>query len=80
MRATSPCTGSAKSRVRDFLCDDTHILTFVLGLSPNRVKPYKVNDRLIDQAVELKHGKSMKSFNMDRISNSQFTRVSAISQ
>ncbi|KAF6751157.1 hypothetical protein DFP72DRAFT_816916 [Ephemerocybe angulata] len=46
----------------------------IQSLSPNRVKPYKVNDRLIDQAVELKHGKSMKSFNMDRISNSQFTR------
>lgn len=46
-----------------------------VDLVSDGVKPYKVNDRAINHAVELKHGKSIKVFNMDRISNSPFTDV-----
>lgn len=44
-------------------------------LAVETVKPYKVNERIVNQAVVLKHGKSTKIFNMDRISNAQFTDV-----
>lgn len=46
----------------------------VQSLSETPVKPYKINDRMIDLALDLKHGKAQKAFNMDRISNSQFTK------
>ncbi|KAG2007226.1 hypothetical protein CC2G_014939 [Coprinopsis cinerea AmutBmut pab1-1] len=46
----------------------------IQGIAPKPVKPYKVNDRLINQAVELKHGQSVREFSMDRISNSDFTQ------
>jgi len=39
------------------------------------VKTYKLGNRTYDRAVELKHGQSIKQFNMDRISNSHFTPV-----
>jgi RNA polymerase-associated protein RTF1 len=39
------------------------------------VKPYKINDKMINQAFELKHGKSMRTFNMDKVSNGPFTDV-----
>ena len=43
----------------------------------NLVKPYKVNDVLTDQEFDLKHGKSTKTWPMDKVSNSPFTDVSA---
>ncbi|TEB25534.1 hypothetical protein FA13DRAFT_1756583 [Coprinellus micaceus] len=48
---------------------------YLIGNEENQpiYRPYKVNDRAINHAVELKHGKSIKVFNMDRISNSPFT-------
>jgi len=42
------------------------------------VKPYKVNDQTVDQAFELKHGKSAKIFNMDKVSNAPFVDVRRI--
>lgn len=45
----------------------------ITDLVSESVKPYKVNERSVNQAVELKHGKSVKVFNMDRISNSTFS-------
>jgi len=41
-------------------------------LSAETVKPYKVNDKLVNQSFNLKHGKSIKSFNMDKVSNGPF--------
>lgn len=40
------------------------------------MKPYKINDKTINQAFELKHGKSMRTFNMDKVSNGAITDVS----
>ncbi|PPQ76853.1 hypothetical protein CVT26_002304 [Gymnopilus dilepis] len=44
----------------------------VQNLAPDLVKPYKVNDKTLNQAFELKHGKSVKTFNMDKVSNAPF--------
>ena len=41
------------------------------------VKPYKVNNQMIDQSLELKHGSACKTWNMDKVSNSPFTLVRA---
>ncbi|KAF8624657.1 hypothetical protein AX17_006988 [Amanita inopinata Kibby_2008] len=41
-------------------------------LAADLVKPYKINDRTVNQAFELKHGKSVKVFTMDKVSNGQF--------
>ena len=44
-------------------------------LSAETVKPYKVNDKLVNQVLDLKHGKSIRSFNMDKVSNGPFVEV-----
>lgn len=44
-----------------------------LGLEP--VKPYKIDDKSIDRNFELKHGKSLKWFSLDKVSNSGFHAV-----
>ena len=49
-------------------------------LAVDLVKPYKINDRMVDQAFELKHGKSVKVFAMDKVSNGPFTDVSGYVQ
>lgn len=46
-----------------------------VDLAPDLVKPYKVNEKTINQAFELKHGKSIKTFNMDKVSNASFMEV-----
>lgn len=38
--------------------------------------PYKVNGQLVDYEFKLKHGSSEKKFQIDKISNSEFTDVS----
>ncbi|TFK29461.1 hypothetical protein FA15DRAFT_582199 [Coprinopsis marcescibilis] len=54
--------------------EDVYRICEVQELSPNPVKPYNVNDRMINLAVNLKHGKALKQFNMDRISNSDISQ------
>lgn len=44
----------------------------VINLGANLVRPYKVNDQTVNQMLELKHGKSVKSFTMDKVSNAIF--------
>jgi len=39
------------------------------------VKPYKINDRTVNQTLELQHGKSIKAFLMDKVSNSKIDPV-----
>ncbi|KAF9012012.1 hypothetical protein BDQ17DRAFT_1420408 [Cyathus striatus] len=36
-------------------------------------KPYRINDKFVDQQLELKHGKAVKAWAMDKISNAPFT-------
>ncbi|KAL4076824.1 hypothetical protein V8B97DRAFT_1504104 [Scleroderma yunnanense] len=43
----------------------------IINLGPNLVKPYKINERIVNQTLELKHGKSIKAFLMDKVSNSK---------
>ncbi|CAL1710020.1 unnamed protein product [Somion occarium] len=45
----------------------------VVNLGANLVKPYKINDRTINQVLELKHGAAIKTWAMDKVSNSPFT-------
>ena len=49
--------------------------SFHLDLGANLTKPYKINDTTVNQTLELKHGKSLKAFNMDKVSNAPFTEV-----
>jgi len=44
----------------------------IMNLGPDLVKPYKINDKTVNQALELRHGKSVRLFNMDKVSNSPF--------
>lgn len=44
-------------------------------LGVNLVKPYKINDRMVNQTLELQHGKSIKAFLMDKVSNSKIDSV-----
>ncbi|TBU25363.1 plus-3-domain-containing protein [Dichomitus squalens] len=44
----------------------------VVDLPEATVKPYKVNDQLVNQELELKHGGSTRRFAMDKISNGPF--------
>ncbi|KAF8743558.1 hypothetical protein AX14_002107 [Amanita brunnescens Koide BX004] len=44
----------------------------VSNLAADLVKPYKINDTTVNQAFELKHGKSIRVFNMDKVSNGLF--------
>jgi Plus-3 domain len=41
------------------------------------VKPYMIDDKTVNQTIDLKHGKSIRSFWMDKVSNSQFLPVGA---
>jgi RNA polymerase-associated protein RTF1 len=41
------------------------------------VRPYVVEGNTLDQTLELRHGASVKAFQMDRISNAPFTDVRA---
>lgn len=52
-------------------------LNLKLDLAPDFVKPYKINDKMINQAFELMHGKSVRIFNMDKVSNGPFLEVGA---
>lgn len=49
-------------------------------LAVDLVKPYKINETTVNQAFELKHGKSIRVFNMDKVSNGPFVDVSWPSQ
>ena len=51
---------------------------FFVDLAPDFVKPYKVNDKTMNQAFELRHGKSLKVFMMDKVSNGPFLEVKGI--
>ncbi|KAL7284626.1 hypothetical protein ACG7TL_001922 [Trametes sanguinea] len=44
----------------------------VVDIAPNLVKPYLVNDQMVNQELELKHGSSTRNFGMDRVSNAPF--------
>ncbi|TFY72575.1 hypothetical protein EVG20_g443 [Dentipellis fragilis] len=44
------------------------------NLAVNLVKPYKINDQYSNQEFELKHGKSVKAFPMDKVSNSPYSQ------
>ncbi|KAG2359874.1 hypothetical protein BDR07DRAFT_1462286 [Suillus spraguei] len=46
----------------------------IQNLGVNLTKPYKINDVTVNQTLELKHGKSLKAFHMDKVSNSPFTQ------
>ncbi|KAF8502950.1 plus-3-domain-containing protein [Hysterangium stoloniferum] len=46
----------------------------IIGLAPEPVKPYKVNDVAVNRMVELKHGNSVRMFPMDKISDSPFSQ------
>lgn len=51
------------------------VVELLRDLGPDLVKPYKVNDKTVNQALELRHGKSVRLFNMDKVSNGPFLPV-----
>ena len=51
------------------------IINGFVDLAQDLVKPYKVNDKTMNQAFELRHGKSLKVFMMDKVSNGPFLEV-----
>lgn len=51
------------------------IVETIVELGIDAVKPYKIDDKIIDRNFELKHGKSVKWFSMDKASNSEFLMV-----
>lgn len=53
----------------------TAIQPYAEDLGATLVKPYAINDQMVDRTLELKHGKSTKVFNMDKVSNSDFDLV-----
>ncbi|CDO72114.1 hypothetical protein BN946_scf184962.g57 [Trametes cinnabarina] len=44
----------------------------VVDIAANLVKPYKVDEQLVNQELELKHGGSTRKFTMDKVSNAPF--------
>jgi RNA polymerase-associated protein RTF1 len=52
--------------------------TFLLDLGAELSKPYKVNNQLVNQTLELKHGMAVKAFQMDKVSNVGFQAVSVL--
>ncbi|KAI0315298.1 hypothetical protein OF83DRAFT_365195 [Amylostereum chailletii] len=46
----------------------------IQSLAASLVKPYQVNNQTVNQAFDLKHGKSAKTFPMDKVSNSPVTQ------
>jgi len=57
--------GGAEDNVVYRICE-------ISNLAADLVKPYKINDRTVNQAFELKHGKSVRVFTMDKVSNGAF--------
>lgn len=56
----------------NFLATALALVKLWKDLSKETVKPYKVNDKLVNQGFDLKHGTSIRSFNMDKVSNGPF--------
>lgn len=55
------------------------VFDHVQDLGADLVKPYAINnERVVNQTLDLKHGKSVKAFNMDRISNAAFMAVCGV--
>jgi RNA polymerase-associated protein RTF1 len=46
-------------------------------LGADLVKPYTIDDKTVNQTVDLRHGNSVKAFLMDKVSNSEFIPVGA---
>jgi hypothetical protein len=75
----SDMPGQQCVRTNAFLLRVPNTLTFAspfADLAPDFVKPYKINEKMINQAFELKHGKSIRTFNTDNMSNWPFAKVS----
>lgn len=57
--------------------DVVPVVKMVEDLGTDVVKPYKIDDMTVNRTVDLKHGKSVRSFLMDKVSNSEFIPVGA---
>lgn len=68
------CEITSACVLRYFLFASVEVL---VGIGPDPVKPYKIDDKSINQLIELRHGKSMRLFTMDKVSNSAFLPVGA---
>jgi RNA polymerase-associated protein RTF1 len=53
------------------------VIKMLEDLGVDIVKPYMIDDKTVNQTFELKHGKSIRLFLMDKVSNSQFLPVGA---
>ena len=60
---------------------ESHVINsmpFITDLGPDLVKPYRIDDQLVDRNLELKHGNAQKVFPMDKVSNGPFEKVSKV--
>ncbi|GBE89807.1 RNA polymerase-associated protein [Sparassis crispa] len=46
----------------------------IASVSSTNTKTYKINDTLVNEELELKHGSSIRRFPMDKVSNGPFTQ------
>lgn len=68
----------ARSRVQSWLFPFDQFFGFYtvfLGMAPGTVKNYQVNDLVVNRVFELKHGKAVRAWPMDKVSDSPFTQV-----
>ncbi|KAE9403151.1 hypothetical protein BT96DRAFT_1017214 [Gymnopus androsaceus JB14] len=47
-------------------------ICMISELTPDLVKPYKIDEKMFDRQAELVHGKAKKRFNLDKVSNAKF--------
>jgi len=45
----------------------------IMNIGPDLVRPYKINDQIVNQTLDLRHGSATKCWQMDKVSNSPFT-------
>jgi hypothetical protein len=53
----------------------SHTYRVVTDLGAQLVPPYKLEDEMVNQQLELAVGDSVKAVNMDRVSNAEITPV-----
>lgn len=55
-------------------------MVFLVGIGRNTVVSYSLENESVNHQLELAFGRSVRLFNMDKVSNSAFTEVRRLSQ
>lgn len=57
------------------LATETSLTCSTLDITPDVVEPYKLNEKLVNQNLEMRHGAQTKAFPMHKVSCGIFTQV-----